>query len=757
MRTECMRLGMNLSLYYSVGSVAMTTEPGKQQNSISLGLLLHNHQPVGNFPWVFQEVYEASYLPMLEALERHPQVRLSLHYTGSLLDWLGDAHPEFLRRVAELVRRGQVGIVGGGYYEPILPSIPDTDKVTQIRRLAARIQASFGVQPTGAWIAERVWEPGLPRFLRDAGVDWTILDDIHFKSAGLDDNDLYGYYATEDQSSVLKVYATSQALRYTIPWRPVRESIEALRSLVTPDGNRIAVMGDDGEKFGSWPDTYDYCWVSGSDGHTGWVEEFFTALEQNSSWLHTTLLDEYATSHPALGRIYIPTASYIEMTEWALPAQKSYQFGKLIHQLEHEQRTDILQFMRGGFWRNFLVRYPEINNQHKKMLRVHDAVYAAGATDEVGLVHLLQAQANDTYWHGLFGGVYMAHVRSAIYQHLIQAENAADRALHGTATWQRYEQTDFNHDTLQKIIVEGSQQNLYIDPQDGGTLFEWDIRRSSHNLLSIMTRRQEGYHQTLRLHEQERRRNSNQGESRSQDGEPGSPHTTIRTKEHDLDQYLVVDRYRRNSLVDHFLSQGLPLTDFAMVRYEEQGTFAGQPYETSVEQDETGITIVLRRDGEVKRVGALSPLPVQLTKTLFIPAGEEKLVVHYQIKNKGQSRLETNFASEWNVNLLGGGGNPQAYYQVEGHQLENSHFDSTGEVTNVSDFHIGNTWLQQDIGFSCSEAATLWRFSIETITGSEAGFERTHQGSCFAFLWLLMLDAGSTWDVEIVAQGRPAA
>lgn len=733
----------------------MTIVPANRESSVQLGLLLHNHQPVGNFPWVFQEVYEASYLPMLEALERHPQVRLALHYTGSLLDWLGEAHPEFLQRVAKLAERGQVEMVGGGYYEPILPSIPDTDKVVQIRRLTERVQHDFGMKPTGMWMAERVWEPGLPRFLREADIDWTILDDIHFKSAGLEDKDLYGYYATEDQSTVLKVYATSQALRYTIPWRPVRESIEALRSLVTPNGNRIAVMGDDGEKFGSWPDTYAYCW--GSNGQPGWVEEFFTALEQNSSWLHTTLLGEYAKVYPALGRIYIPTSSYIEMTEWALPPQKAFQFGQLVHQLEHEKRTDILQFMRGGFWRNFLVRYPEINNQHKKMLRVHDLVYAAGATEEVGLTHLLQAQANDTYWHGLFGGIYMAHVRAAIYQHLIQAENAADRVLYGSASWQHYEFTDFHRDTLEKLIVESDQQNLYIDPQYGGSLFEWDIRRSAHNMLSVMTRREESYHQTLRLYEQERRRNANMAASSSAGSEPGSPHTTIRTKESGLDQFLAVDRYRRNSLLDHFLPQGLPLSDYMTGRYEEQSNFAAQPYETIVEQDASGITITMQRKGQIKRAGALSSLLVQLTKTLFIPSGEEKLVIRYQIQNRGQARLETHFASEWNINLLGGGKNPQAYYQIDGHQLEDSHFDSTGEVPDVTTFSIGNTWLQQDMSFSSSKAATLWRFSLETVTGSEAGFERTHQGSCFTFLWLLMLEAGEIWNVEIVAQGHKPA
>ncbi len=730
-----------------------------RSSSIHLGLLLHNHQPVGNFPWVFQQVYEEAYLPMIVALERHPGVRLSLHYTGSLLDWLQEAHPEFLARIAALVKRHQVEIVSGGYYEPILPSIPDADKVAQIRRLTRHIQHHFDVIPTGMWIAERVWEPSLPRYLSEAGIEWTILDDVHFKNVGLEDNDLLGYYATEDQSPVLKVYATSKLLRYTIPWRPARETIETLRSLATLEGNRIAVMGDDGEKFGSWPETGSYCW--GTRGQPGWVEEFFTALEQNNDWLHTIPLGEYARANPALGRIYIPTSSYIEMTEWALPARKSYTFGQLLHQLEHHKQEEILQFMRGGFWRNFLVRYPEVNNQHKKMLRVHDNVYAAGATEETGVVQLWKAQANDTYWHGLFGGIYMGHVRSAIYHHLIKAENAADRTRLGTGHWQRYEFTDFDRDTQDELIIETDQQNLYIDPQRGGTIFEWDMRRSAHNMSSVMTRRQEGYHQTLREYEQERRRKQAQvaiqntiSTGRQVESEPASPHTTVRTKEPDLDTYLVVDRYRRNSLIDHFLPPGLTLTDFAQVRFEEQGNFVEQPYNTSVEQDAEGITVTMIREGQVRRAGALRPLPVQLTKTLFIPVGKEQLVVRYTLANHGQTRLQTRFASEWNINLLGGGSNDQAYYHVKGQTLENERFDSTGEVAQASEFHIGNRWLQQNVKFDLNKNAILWRFSIETVTGSEAGFERTHQGSCFALLWPLVLDAGETWSVEIFCTGH---
>lgn len=727
----------------------------EQRRSIHLGLLIHNHQPVGNFPWVFQQVYEASYLPLIAALERHPGVRLALHYTGSLLDWIEQTHPEFLARVTALVERGQIEIVGGGYYEPILPSIPDADKVAQILRLSAYIRHTFGVEPRGMWLAERVWEPGLPRVLREAGIAWTILDDIHFKNVGLEDHDLYGYYATEDQSSVLKVYATSQLMRYTIPWRPVRETIDNLRSLATPDGARIAVMGDDGEKFGSWPETGPYCW--GADGRSGWVDEFFNALAENQSWLHMTLLSEYARDYPALGRIYLPTSSYIEMTEWALPPKKSYLFGQLLHQLADEKRTDILQFMRGGFWRNFLARYHEVNNQHKKMLRVHDRVYGVGATAEHGAVDLWKAQANDTYWHGLFGGIYMGHVRSAIYHHLIKAENAADRARFGSIHWQAYEFTDFDRDSRDELLIESDQQNLYLDPRRGGALFEWDMRRSEHNLLCVMTRHGESYHETLRLYERARRKREQETDATRSaahgDTEPASPHTAVRTKEANLDQYLVVDRYRRYSLIDHFLPHGVSLDLFARGAYEEQGNFVEQPYDSQTTQDEDGIIVTLSRNGQVKRGGALAPLPVRVVKTLFLPFGEEKLTIRYAIHNQGQTRLQTRFACEWNMHLLGGGHNEQAYYRVAGQELEDAHFDSTGEVAGVQQFHIGNTWLQQDIAFTLSKPVALCRFSIETVTGSEAGFERNHQGSCFLLIWGLSLDADQRWDIEITCTG----
>ena len=119
-------------------------------------LLIHSHQPVGNFESVFESAYQKSYLPFVQAVVRHPGIRLALHYSGPLLEWMEARHPEFFDLLRSLIEKGQVELLGGGFYEPILIAIPPEDRAEQILRLANFIEEKFGARPQGAWLAERV-------------------------------------------------------------------------------------------------------------------------------------------------------------------------------------------------------------------------------------------------------------------------------------------------------------------------------------------------------------------------------------------------------------------------------------------------------------------------------------------------------------------------------------------------------------------------------------------------------------------------
>jgi alpha-amylase/alpha-mannosidase (GH57 family) len=93
---------------------------------------VHNHQPVGNFTHVLESAYQKAYRPFIEVLKKYPFLKVSIHYTGILWDFFMDHHPEFLETLRNLVKNGQLEMMTGGYYEPILAVIPDEDKVGQM-------------------------------------------------------------------------------------------------------------------------------------------------------------------------------------------------------------------------------------------------------------------------------------------------------------------------------------------------------------------------------------------------------------------------------------------------------------------------------------------------------------------------------------------------------------------------------------------------------------------------------------------------
>ncbi len=61
--------------------------------NVYLCLVLHNHQPIGNFDGVFEQAYQDSYLPFLDVFEPFDRLAISLHTSGPLMMWLAERHP----------------------------------------------------------------------------------------------------------------------------------------------------------------------------------------------------------------------------------------------------------------------------------------------------------------------------------------------------------------------------------------------------------------------------------------------------------------------------------------------------------------------------------------------------------------------------------------------------------------------------------------------------------------------------------------
>ena len=346
-------------------------------NEVSLVICIHNHQPVGNLPGVFEHAYEHAYEPFLGLLEEFPDIRVVLHNTGPLLEWYEENAPDYIERVRALVERGQVEILTGGFYEPILATIPERDAVGQIRKMSAYVLDRFGTRARGLWLAERVWEPHLARTISRAGVEYVPVDDYEFLLSGVPDEDLTGYYMTEDLGESVKVFPISKALRYAIPFQEPSVTLDALRALGERGEGLCAVFGDDGEKFGVWPGTHAHVYGD------GWLRRFLEALRDNADWLKTSTFADVADSVPPRGRVYLPAASYPEMMEWALPTSSRRSYERMLNQLKHEGRFDEWgPYLSGGTWRGFMAKYDESNLMVRKMLRVSDKLERARKTIE---------------------------------------------------------------------------------------------------------------------------------------------------------------------------------------------------------------------------------------------------------------------------------------------------------------------------------------------------------------------------------------
>jgi len=140
-----------------------------KEKTIYLEICFHFHQPVDNFPWVIEDVYKKAYKPLIDNLFQFPEIKVALHFSGNLLEWLLKNKKEFIKKLKTMARRGQIEIIGGGYYEPIFAIIPYRDKIAQIKKLTNLINNEFNLEVKGAWLSERVWEPDYPSFLSDAG------------------------------------------------------------------------------------------------------------------------------------------------------------------------------------------------------------------------------------------------------------------------------------------------------------------------------------------------------------------------------------------------------------------------------------------------------------------------------------------------------------------------------------------------------------------------------------------------------------
>ena len=695
---------------------------------VRLCLVLHNHQPIGNFDHVFEDAYQDSYLPFLDVFEKYEHLKISLHTSGSLMDWLDKTHPDYLDRLAELAQSGRIEIVGGALYEPILAMIPARDRVGQIRSFSRWLNGRLKIDVRGMWIPERVWEQNFTKDIVSGGIEYTLLDDFHFRKAGVDATKMNGYFTTEDEGKTLKVFPGSEKLRYLIPFCPAQETIDYLRTVAENEPNSIVVFGDDGEKFGTWPNTKKHVYDD------GWLCSFFDALTDNRQWLSTCTLAESADNGTSLGKIYLPDCSYREMTEWALPVAKQMQLNQVQHDFENDSRWELAkQFIHGGNWRNFKVKYPETNDMYARMMYVSSRLHRAAQDGfenknlDRACEELYRGQCNCGYWHGAFGGTYLPHLRNAVFKNLITADNLIDRALGLEENQINAKHADFNFDGRNEIKLWNDQLIAWIAPWEGGQIYEFDVREICHNLGATIARRPESYHEKIK-----------QGDGANEDAS-ASIHDRVVFKQEGLDQRLQYDFQKRNSLIDHFYDNEITLEQIANGGAMERGDFATGAYGAKVRQNPNRVQVQMTRTGNAWGI------PLTIKKGVTFESRSNVVEFAYLIEGLPQDR-QFHFASEFNLAGLPSGADDRFFHRA-GEKL--GQLQTNLDLKGINELGLTDEWLGIKLFFKTNRPTGFWTYPVETVSQSESGFELVHQAVVVQPHWLVQGDQHGKWTVTI--------
>ncbi|MFH1837294.1 MAG: alpha-amylase/4-alpha-glucanotransferase domain-containing protein, partial [Candidatus Omnitrophota bacterium] len=698
-------------------------------------MVIHFHQPTGNFDSVIERASDKCYIPFLKTLQKYPEIKMTFHFTGCLLEWVEKKRPEIISMVKKMSDSGQVEVISGGFYEPILPSIPYRDRIRQIKMLTDYVKKTFSYVPKGAWVAERIWEPSLPSALNEAGIEYVVLDDTHFLYAGLKKDETYGFYITEDNSKTVAVFPSDKTLRYYIPYKTPAECMGYMRSVAERVKDPVFIYGDDGEKFGEWPGTHK--WVF----EEKWLEKFLSELKKNSNWLNVITLSECYEKRQPKGRVYLPAVSYEEMLEWALPADVGEQLENVKQDIQNNGKEEWYKpFIRGGFWRNFLTKYPESNNMNKKMLYVSDKLEKArgikGKDEKLfkeAEKALFRGQCNCAYWHGVFGGLYLFHLRRAVYEQLVRSENKIEEMIYGKKDMLECDVLDVDADSFDEVILKNRKISLYFDPQEGGVLKELDSKKTCSNLINSLSRKKETYHRKI-IEKAER--------STSQEvNTVKTIHDGIQVPEKGIREHLNYDWYSRSSFIDHFFDEGTSKEAFEKCAYNELGDFVIEKYDHRIEKKDGRIELVMTRKGNV------SDKKIRIEKHIVLSKKEEGFKVSYKIKNESDRDLKTVFAPELNLTM------PEAdsdRYEllIDGESTKKGLKDSFSEEK-ITKVEVRDHRSELSFRISLDKTCGIWIFPLLTVSQSEKAYELNYQSTVIVPRVALDLEPEGTFELDL--------
>ncbi len=622
---------------------------------LQLGCCLSFHQSQATGAEALDALFDEVYEPLLDLLEGEKTFRVSLAFSGNILERALASCPAFLDRLAGLQRDGRIELLGGAFYTPVLSSIPDRDALSQLQYTSGFYQQHLRCRPRGVWLALQAWEGSLPKVLSAAGVRYTLLDAGHFVAAGCAAEDLEGYYTTERSGQTVSLVPLHRGLSAAV----------ACGGAELPGFLEELAGRSRGEES---------LFAFSLDGHalmrSGALQAFSELLAARAHWLKAELPGSFMDRKGSRGRVYLPACVDPGLSRWLRPAEAGRRRLELSEALNGIGMLDSARPLLGPvLWDNVLVKYPEANRLHKRMLRVSHrvdklrAVVSAsarkgGAEEDLERARVLmgkactalwQAQSHSFYWHGpqALPGIYDAAARKKALRLLLSVDRVVDRLLKDSSQqkW-TVARADYDADGAEELLVRTPHFSALIHPRLGGELAELDLRNEMLPIQSNFSPleepeppRLEGNEVAL-VFDDEEQQAAWEGGASARDRLPRSG----------------LEPLRRGAFVDRFLGPETTLSSFAKRQFRELGSFSARPYEVlpvvGPEQEGQGGTVILSHSGVVKDVDEVSLLRIE--KSYLFGAAHPRLQLDVNILNRSRDVARGWYAMEWSFGVPSG-------------------------------------------------------------------------------------------------------
>jgi len=416
---------------------------------------MHNDLPCGASDALYEQVYQGAWRPFLSGLYKFASIKSVVHFSGAIFAWLEENHPEYMYLLTEMVRKGQVELLGGGFYNPLAGLVSAQDMTGQVEALSAFIRKTIGKRPLGAWLYEYSWTNSLPAVLQNSKIQYTMLP----ARCLLESRPAHSACApviSEDHRKMVTIYPAFDSTTEDHAFQPFETTLLKLQDVYKNCGTFV-MMADGCDIALSWQ-------ASGCESPDLLFERTFAWFQKNCLEYDTATTAQLYRSVKASRTAYFAQCC-------------SERFRKYC---ENNARRDMVQNLEYYHYvKQAVLDHPLAHALYQKLNFV-SAMTGLFRGDKsrkkASLDDIWRAQCGNLFWESPDGGILLPESRMAAYASLIDAEKTIrqNRFHHFLSV------DDLNFDGVKEVLFQSALYTCYIHSQTA-SVSEFDSIRTSKN------------------------------------------------------------------------------------------------------------------------------------------------------------------------------------------------------------------------------------------------------------------------------------